>query len=52
MVRAIVGTLVNIGRGFWEESRMAEVVAAGDRTLAGPTAPACGLFLMRVTYRG
>ncbi|HVK07949.1 MAG TPA: tRNA pseudouridine(38-40) synthase TruA [Gemmataceae bacterium] len=50
MVRAIVGTLMNVGRGFWPESKVAEVLAAEDRREAGPTAPACGLFLMRVTY--
>jgi tRNA pseudouridine38-40 synthase len=50
MVRAIAGTLINIGRGYWPEERLAEIVSAGDRTSAGPTAPAQGLFLMRVTY--
>ena len=52
MVRAIAGTLMNVGRGFWPESRVAEILEAGDRTLAGPTAPASGLFLVRVTYAG
>jgi tRNA pseudouridine38-40 synthase len=50
MVRAIAGTLINVGRGFWPEGHVAAVLAAGDRTQAGPTAPACGLFLMRVSY--
>jgi tRNA pseudouridine38-40 synthase len=50
MVRAIAGTLVNVGRGYWPEAQVAEVLRAGDRTRAGPTAPAQGLFLMRVTY--
>jgi tRNA pseudouridine38-40 synthase len=50
MVRAIAGTLINVGRGYWPEERVAEIVAAGDRTQAGPTAPARGLFLVRVTY--
>jgi tRNA pseudouridine38-40 synthase len=50
MVRAIVGTLVNVGRGYWPEEKVAEILAACDRTQAGPTAPAQGLFLMRVTY--
>ena len=50
MVRAIAGTLMNVGRGFWPESKVAEILLAEDRTAAGPTAPACGLFLMRVTY--
>src|SRR5205823_10441521 len=52
MVRAIAGTLMNVGRGFWPEARVAEVLQAGDRDQAGPTATAQGLFLMRVTYAG
>ncbi|MGL6096092.1 MAG: tRNA pseudouridine(38-40) synthase TruA [Fimbriiglobus sp.] len=50
MVRAIAGTLIRIGRGYWPESQAAAILTAGDRRLAGPTAPAAGLFLMRVTY--
>lgn len=50
MVRAIAGTLINVGRGFWPEAKVAEILAAEDRNIAGPTAPACGLFLMQVTY--
>jgi len=50
MVRAIVGTLLNVGRGHWPESHVADLLEAGDRRLAGPTAPARGLFLMRVHY--
>jgi tRNA pseudouridine38-40 synthase len=50
MVRAIAGTLINVGRGYWPESQVAEILRSGDRRLAGPTAPAQGLFLMRVTY--
>jgi tRNA pseudouridine38-40 synthase len=50
MVRAIAGTLVNVGRGYWPESHVAEILRAEDRKQAGPTAPAQGLFLMRVAY--
>ncbi len=50
MVRAIAGTLMNVGRGFWPVERVAEILDAQDRTLAGPTAPAAGLFLVRVRY--
>jgi tRNA pseudouridine38-40 synthase len=50
MVRAIAGTLENVGRGYWSEAKVAEILEAGDRRQAGPTAPAQGLFLMRVTY--
>ncbi|HET6572885.1 MAG TPA: hypothetical protein VFG68_04730, partial [Fimbriiglobus sp.] len=41
---------MQVGRGYWPEAKVAEVLAAGDRRLAGPTAPAAGLFLVRVTY--
>jgi tRNA pseudouridine38-40 synthase len=50
MVRAIVGTLVEVGRGSRSESWPAEVLAAQDRRLAGMTVPAQGLFLLRVEY--
>ncbi len=50
MVRAIAGTLINVGRGYWPETDVARILQAEDRTQAGPTAPAKGLFLMRVTY--
>jgi tRNA pseudouridine38-40 synthase len=50
MVRVIAGTLMNVGRAYWPESQVAEILHAEDRTQAGPTAPALGLFLMRVTY--
>lgn len=50
MVRAIAGTLINIGRGFWPEPHLTHIIKSGDRDQAGPTAPAQGLFLMRVTY--
>jgi tRNA pseudouridine38-40 synthase len=50
MVRVIVGTLVEIGRGRWPSERMGEVLASGDRRCAGPTAPAAGLFLVDVDY--
>jgi tRNA pseudouridine38-40 synthase len=50
MVRAIAGTLLNVGRGYWPETEVEAILRAEDRTRAGPTAPAQGLFLMRVTY--
>jgi tRNA pseudouridine38-40 synthase len=50
MVRNIVGTLVEVGRGRRRPGWVAEVLAAGDRTLAGRTAPAAGLFLVSVEY--
>lgn len=50
MVRAIVGTLVEVGRGVRSETWPAEVLAARDRRAAGMTAPAQGLFLVHVEY--
>jgi tRNA pseudouridine38-40 synthase len=50
MVRAIVGTLSEVGRGARPECWPAEVLAARDRRRAGPTAPPHGLFLVKVTY--
>jgi tRNA pseudouridine38-40 synthase len=50
MVRTIAGTLINVGRGYWDEEKIAEIVKAEDRREAGPTAAATGLFLMRVSY--
>jgi len=51
MVRAIVGTLVEVGRGARPEQWPAEVLCACDRRQAGPTAPPQGLFLASVRYR-
>ncbi len=50
MVRSITGTLVKVGIGKWPEAKVAQVLAAQDRTQAGPTAPPQGLFLVRVRY--
>jgi len=50
MVRNIVGTLVEVGKGKQPVTWPAEVLAWRDRTKAGMTAPAQGLFLVRVDY--
>ena len=50
MVRNIVGTLVEVGAGRQPPSRIEEVLASRDRRQAGTTAPALGLFLVRVNY--
>ena len=50
MVRAIAGTLFQVGRGYWRAGLMKEILASRDRGKAGPTAPPEGLFLVNVTY--
>lgn len=50
MVRNIVGTLVDVGRGRWPAGEVAAILSGGDRGRAGRTAPAQGLFLARVLY--
>ena len=50
MVRIMVGTLVAVGRGQFGAERIDEVLASGDRTRAGTTAPACGLTLVEVLW--
>jgi tRNA pseudouridine38-40 synthase len=52
MVRIVVGTLVEVGRGRRSATQVAEILASKDRTRAGITAPACGLELMSVSYAG
>ena len=50
MVRSIAGTLVEIGLGRWPACAMREILESRDRTRAGKTAPALGLFLVEVRY--
>ena len=50
MVRNIVGTLVEIGRGKWEPEEMKRILESKDRKIAGATAPAYALFLKEVKY--
>jgi tRNA pseudouridine38-40 synthase len=50
MVRNIVGTLVQVGLGRMRAGDIPRILATRDRRQAGPTAPASGLFLVRVFY--
>lgn len=50
MVRIIAGTLMEAGRGVWEPEYMKQIIVAQDRNAAGPTAPACGLMLVKYEF--
>ena len=50
MVRSLVGTMAEVGRGKAPPTILAELLASGARHLAGPTAPPQGLYLVEVFY--
>lgn len=50
MVRIIAGTLIRVGRGFYEPEKVREILEEKKRTAAGVTAPACGLVLVEIEY--
>lgn len=50
MVRALVGTMVNVGRGFTTTEQCNKILHSKNRSTAGQAAPAAGLFLERVIY--
>ena len=50
MVRAIAGTLLEVGLGRLDEESVERAIKGGERRLVGATAPACGLTLMNVQY--
>ena len=50
MVRAIVGTLIDVGKGKINIDEFSTIIEAKDRSEAGQSAPAHGLFLVDVTY--
>ncbi len=50
MVRNIIGTLFEIGRGRWKANNINDILLARSRRLAGQTAPARGLFLEKINY--
>lgn len=51
MVRIMAGTLVAVAKGRIDPDNIPALIASGDRTKAGMTAPACGLYLNRVFYK-
>ncbi len=50
MVRNIIGSLILVGEGKWEPIQMKNALEAKDRRAAGPTAPAHGLYFVKVDY--
>ena len=50
MVRSIVGTMLEVGQGVKDSDTIQTAMVTGDRSLAGKTAPAQGLTLLRVDY--
>jgi tRNA pseudouridine38-40 synthase len=50
MVRSMIGTLREVGTGQRKPDELKAILAAGNRDVAGKTAPGCGLFLMKVFY--
>ena len=50
MVRSMVGTVVEVGLRRISATTVREILASRDRSRAGPTAPSCGLCLVRVSY--
>jgi len=50
MVRNLVGTILEVGRGALAADSIPGIIATRSRSAAGPTAPARGLFLVSVKY--
>lgn len=50
MVRIMAGTLLRVAEGRIDPDEIPSILASADRTQAGPTAPACGLYLSKVYY--
>jgi len=49
-VRNMVGSLKLVGEGKWKPEKMSQILQARDRSVAGPTSPASGLYLTGVSY--
>ena len=49
-VRIIAGTIAKIGDGTWNPEKILNILKAKNRSLAGPTAPADGLYLEKIDY--
>ena len=50
MVRNIVGNLLHVGKREWPPEKIKEVLDSRDRTKGAPTAPAEGLYFLKVDY--
>lgn len=50
-VRNMMGTLIKIGKGKWAPEKIQFLIEKKDRNLAGPTAPAAGLYLEKIDYK-
>ncbi|MBL0342599.1 MAG: tRNA pseudouridine(38-40) synthase TruA [Bacteroidetes bacterium] len=50
MVRAIVGTMIDVGTGKIQPEKISEIILSKNRNEAGASVPACGLFLSNVVY--
>jgi tRNA pseudouridine38-40 synthase len=50
MVRAVVGSLLEVGQGNWNVERMNDILDSRNRSKAGTSVPACGLYLHEVIY--
>ncbi|MBN8512237.1 MAG: tRNA pseudouridine(38-40) synthase TruA [Rickettsiales bacterium] len=50
MIRNIVGNLLMVGKGQWPKEKILKILEAKNRSIAGPTAPAEGLYFLRVDY--
>jgi len=51
MVRSIIGTLIDIGRGRFKKGSLKKILLSKDRRRSGATAPSCGLCLIEVKYK-